>query len=105
MAFPAPAPPESGRVSFHAFGRAVLIIIRSILFNVLFYLNLLFYFIVAIPSLFLPYRAVVAFAKAWAHTDLWLVRAVCGIEVEWIGLEKIPKGPLIVASKHQSLWE
>jgi len=83
----------------------VLILIRSILFNILFYLNLLFYFIVAIPSFFLPYRVVVAFAKAWAHTDLWLVRAVCGIDVEWIGLEKIPKGPLIVASKHQSLWE
>jgi len=83
----------------------VLILIRSILFNILFYLSLLFYFIAAIPSFFLPYRVVVAFAKAWAHTDLWLVRAVCGIEVEWIGLEKIPKGPLIVASKHQSLWE
>jgi 1-acyl-sn-glycerol-3-phosphate acyltransferase len=83
----------------------VLILIRSILFNILFYLNLLLYFIVAIPSFFLPYRVVVAFAKAWAHTDLWLVRAVCGIDVEWIGLEKIPKGPLIVASKHQSLWE
>jgi 1-acyl-sn-glycerol-3-phosphate acyltransferase len=83
----------------------VLIIIRSILFNILFYLNLLGYFIAAIPSFFLPYRVVVAFAKAWGHTNLWLVRAVCGIEVQWIGLEKIPKGPLIVASKHQSLWE
>jgi 1-acyl-sn-glycerol-3-phosphate acyltransferase len=83
----------------------VLIIIRSILFNILFYLNLFGYFIAAIPSFFLPYRVVVAFAKAWAHTDLWLVHAVCGIDVEWIGLEKIPKGPLIVASKHQSLWE
>jgi 1-acyl-sn-glycerol-3-phosphate acyltransferase len=83
----------------------VLTIVRSILFNILFYLNLFVYFIAAIPSLFLPYRVVVAFAKAWAHTDLWLVRAVCGIDVEWIGLEKIPEGPLIVASKHQSLWE
>jgi 1-acyl-sn-glycerol-3-phosphate acyltransferase len=90
---------------FHVPGRAVLILIRSVLFNILFYLNLLVYFIVAIPSFFLPYRVVVAFAKAWARTDLWLVRTVCGIEVEWIGLEKIPKGPLIVASKHQSLWE
>jgi 1-acyl-sn-glycerol-3-phosphate acyltransferase len=83
----------------------VLILVRSILFNILFYLNLLGYFIAAIPSLFLPYRVVVAFAKAWGRTNLWLVRAVCGIDVEWIGLEKIPKGPLIVASKHQSVWE
>ncbi|HEV2956756.1 MAG TPA: lysophospholipid acyltransferase family protein [Xanthobacteraceae bacterium] len=83
----------------------MLILARSILFNILFYLNLLVYFIAAIPSFFLPYRVVVAFAKAWGRTNLWLVRAVCGIDVEWIGLEKIPKGPLIVASKHQSLWE
>ena len=82
-----------------------MILFRSILFNILFYLNLFVYFIAAIPSLFLPYRVVVAFAKAWGRTDLWLLRAVCGIDVEWIGLEKIPKGPLIVASKHQSLWE
>ena len=83
----------------------MLILVRSILFNILFYVNLFVYFIAAFPSLFLPSRVVVAFAKAWAHTDLWLVRTVCGIDVEWIGLEKIPKGPLIVASKHQSVWE
>ena len=83
----------------------MLIIVRSILFNILFYLNLLAYFIAAFPSFFLPYRVVVAFAKAWGRTNLWLVRTVCGIDVKWIGLEKIPEGPLIVASKHQSLWE
>src|ERR1043165_8116469 len=95
---------QTGRIPLHLSGRAV-ILFRSILFNILFYLNLFVYFIAAIPSLFLPYRVVVAFAKAWGRTDLWLLRAVCGIDVEWIGLEKIPKGPLIVASKHQSLWE
>jgi 1-acyl-sn-glycerol-3-phosphate acyltransferase len=30
---------------------------------------------------------------------------ICNIKVEYRGLEKIPKGPLIVASKHQSMWE
>ena len=73
------APPNPNRpIPFTHPAAAVLIIIRSILFNILFYLNLLFYFIVAIPSFFFPYRVVVAFAKAWAHTHLWLVRAVCG---------------------------
>ena len=33
------------------------------------------------------------------------MRAVCGIKVEYRGLEKIPPGALLVASKHQSLWE
>jgi 1-acyl-sn-glycerol-3-phosphate acyltransferase len=83
----------------------VLILLRSILFNILFYLNLLIYLIGAIPTFFFPYRAVVAAAKAWGRTNLWLLRVVCGIHVDWIGLEKIPAGPLIVAAKHQSTWE
>jgi 1-acyl-sn-glycerol-3-phosphate acyltransferase len=82
-----------------------VLILRSILFNILFYLNLLIYLIAAIPTFFLPYRGVVAMAQAWGRTNLWLLRVVCGIDVAWTGLEKIPPGPLIVASKHQSSWE
>ena len=83
----------------------MLILVRSILFNILFYLNLLAYLIAAVPTFFLPYRVLVALAKSWGRTNLWLLRVVCGIDVEWIGLEKIPAGPLIVAAKHQSTWE
>jgi 1-acyl-sn-glycerol-3-phosphate acyltransferase len=83
----------------------VLILVRSILFNILFYLNLLLYLIAAFPTLFLPYWAVIALAKSWGRTNLRLLRAVCGIDVAWVGLEKIPAGPLIVAAKHQSTWE
>jgi len=36
---------------------------------------------------------------------LWMLRVICGIYVEWRGLEKIPHGALIVGAKHQSLWE
>ena len=83
----------------------MLILVRSILFNILFYLNLFIYLIMAIPAFFLPYRAVTALAKSWGRTNLRLLRLACGIDVEWTGLEKIPSGPLIVAAKHQSSWE
>ena len=33
------------------------------------------------------------------------MRVICNTKVEYRGVEKIPKGPLIVASKHQSMWE
>ena len=46
-----------------------------------------------------------AVAKAWARSSIWLMRVICNTKVEYRGLEKIPKGPLIVASKHQSMWE
>lgn len=83
----------------------MLTLIRSILFNILFYLNLLLYLVAALPTLFLPYRAVIAVAKSWGRTNLWLLRTICSIDVAWVGLEKIPPGPLIVAAKHQSTWE
>jgi 1-acyl-sn-glycerol-3-phosphate acyltransferase len=83
----------------------VLILVRSVLFNILFYLNLLIYLIAAIPTYFLPYRVLVAVAKSWGRSNLRLLRLVCSIDVAWIGLEKIPRGPLIVAAKHQSSWE
>jgi 1-acyl-sn-glycerol-3-phosphate acyltransferase len=81
------------------------VIVRSILFNLLFYLNLLVHFIVAIPTLAMPRRAIVRVTQFWAHTNFWLLRVVCGISVEWRGLEKISPGGLLVASKHQSMWE
>src|SRR6516164_1292086 len=79
--------------------------LRSILFNFLFYLNLAILLIAAIPTLVLPRRAILGMAKLWGHTTLWLLRVVCRIEVEWRGLEKIPPGGIVVAAKHQSTWE
>jgi 1-acyl-sn-glycerol-3-phosphate acyltransferase len=81
------------------------LILRSILFNVLFYANLVVHMIVALPSLLLPYRIVLFFIRSYARTSLWLLRAICGTRVEWRGFDNVPRGPCIVASKHQSLWE
>jgi 1-acyl-sn-glycerol-3-phosphate acyltransferase len=81
------------------------IIFRSIVFNVLFYLNTLIYLIIALPTFFMPYRAIIEVAKSWGRANLVLLRTVAGIDVEVRGREKIPNGPLIVAAKHQSAWE
>jgi len=81
------------------------VIFRSVLFNVVFYLNLSCYMVAALPTLLLPYRYLRALAKAWAGSNLWLLRVICSIGVDFRGLEKIPRGGLILASKHQSAWE
>ena len=79
-------------------------VLRSVLFNVLFYLNLILHVVVAIPTYALPRRAFMAVAKSWGRTSNALMR-VAGISVELRGLDKIPRGSLIVAAKHQSVWE
>jgi 1-acyl-sn-glycerol-3-phosphate acyltransferase len=82
-----------------------LITFRSIIFNVLFYLNLLVLVVAALPTLVMPRRGILAVARFWARSSLWLLRVVCGIAAEFRGTAKIPPGALIVAAKHQSLWE
>jgi len=81
------------------------IYVRSLVFNVLYYVNLIVHMIVALPTLVLPYPALRIFIRSYSRTSLWLLRIVCGTKVEWRGAEKIPKGACIVACKHQSTWE
>jgi 1-acyl-sn-glycerol-3-phosphate acyltransferase len=81
------------------------IFLRSLIYNVLFYLLLAFWIIVAIPTFVMPRSGILSIARAWARSSIWLLRVVCNVKVEYRGIEKIPKGPLLVASKHQSMWE
>jgi 1-acyl-sn-glycerol-3-phosphate acyltransferase len=82
-----------------------VILLRSLLFNALFYLNTAVWLVIALPTFFLPYRAIIWIAKTWGRCNLVLLRVVAGIDYEIRGHEKIPQGPLIVAAKHQSAWE
>lgn len=43
--------------------------------------------------------------SSYAHTMLWVLKVVCGIRHEVIGIENIPAVPCIVLCKHQSAWE
>lgn len=81
------------------------IYVRSIVFNVLFYVNLTLHMIAALPTFVLPYPCLRVFIRSYALTSLWLLRAICRIKVEWRGTERVPDGACIVACKHQSLWE
>jgi 1-acyl-sn-glycerol-3-phosphate acyltransferase len=83
----------------------VSIFLRSLVYNVLFYALLIFWILVAIPTFLMPPRAFMTVAKAWARSSVWMMRVVCNTRVDYRGREKIPEGPLIVASKHQSMWE
>ncbi|MBU6462403.1 MAG: 1-acyl-sn-glycerol-3-phosphate acyltransferase [Bradyrhizobium sp.] len=83
----------------------VAIFLRSLVYNLLFYLLLVCWILIAIPTFLMPARALLNVGKYWARSSIWLMRVVCNTRVEYRGLEKIPSGPLIVASKHQSMWE
>jgi 1-acyl-sn-glycerol-3-phosphate acyltransferase len=82
------------------------IVVRSLVFSALFYINISVRMIVALPAILLPYRFLHGVLRHYASSTLWFLRVVCGTTVEWRGREKLPAdGPYIVACKHQSLWE
>jgi 1-acyl-sn-glycerol-3-phosphate acyltransferase len=80
-------------------------VFRSVVFNIAFYLVLFVYLIVASPTLLLPRGALLWMVKNWSAVNLAMLRIICGLHCEFRGVEKIPPGAVLVASKHQSLWE
>ena len=83
----------------------MITILRSVAFNISFYLNTVIFLVIALPTFLMPYQAVVWVAKTWGRVNLVLLRLIAGVDFEIRGRDKIPPGALIVAAKHQSAWE
>lgn len=84
----------------------VSLFLRSLVYNIAFYINLVVWILIGIPTFVMPRSGIITIAKYWGRTSIWLMRIICNTKVEYRGVEKIPKGgPLLVAPKHQSAWE
>lgn len=79
--------------------------LRSFAYNVAFYVTLVVLMIVGLPSILMGRHAVFFMGRLWGRCSLWLLQHVCGLTVEFRGLENIPKGGAIIAAKHQSFLE
>ncbi len=82
-----------------------MLVLRSLLFNIAFYLNLAFWLVGAMATMVLPRRFLLMIALGWARSTLWLMRIIVGTRCEISGVENIPAGGIIMAAKHQSAWE
>ena len=78
---------------------------RSIALNVALYVSLVGIMLVALPTLPFPRAAIRSVVRFWGRYFVWLCRVVGGIRLEVRGADRIHSGPLLVASKHQSIWE
>lgn len=95
-----PSPPQTVGT-----GRRISIIVRSTIFNILFYVNLIVLMVLGLPSVLMGRGPATFMARAWAKTSLWLLEAICKTKLEFRGLALMPPGGLIVAPKHQSILE
>jgi 1-acyl-sn-glycerol-3-phosphate acyltransferase len=83
-----------------------MIFLRSLLFNIAFYLNLIVQMIIFTPYYFLAPRHRAWFVpKFWARSNHWLFAKIVGCSYQIEGLEHIKHEACIIAPKHQSFWD
>ncbi|MEM7303361.1 MAG: 1-acyl-sn-glycerol-3-phosphate acyltransferase [Pseudomonadota bacterium] len=75
----------------------------SFLFRCLYWTTSIFFVLTAIPLLFIPGRRwLMIWLQKYARVMVYWMRVITGIRIEVRGRNKVPKGPCIIASKHQS---
>lgn len=79
--------------------------LRSLAFNVAFYVWTALIMILCLPLLLRPRLMVRKAARVWSWVSLKLLQGICGLSHEIRGLEHLPAGPCIIAAKHQSAWD
>ena len=83
-----------------------MILIRSLIYTLLFYLWSGFLAIVGLPLVWLaPRRWVMGLMKFWSGTIVWLLAAICGVRLEIRGRQHLPRGAALIAAKHQCMLD
>lgn len=81
-------------------------VVRSLAYQLIFLPWTILLSIVYLPLLvFSSRRFMQRCAAFWLESCLFLQRKILGLSFEIKGIENLPPGPAIVASKHQSAWD
>ncbi len=82
-----------------------MILLRSLLFNIVFYGST---FLIVLPAtvvrLISP-AGVMPLARFWTRFVLANLRLICRIRIQIDGLDNLPAGPALIASRHESAFD
>ncbi len=80
--------------------------VRSLVFNLAYYLFTTVLVVASLPVFaFGSERATAKVTHAWASIGIFLLRVIVGTRFAVRGIENVPPGGVIIASKHQSMFE
>lgn len=82
-----------------------MILVRSFLFAVVFYTWSAAYAVAMVPMLAAPRSWILAGMRFWSRSVNLLLRVICGIRVEIRGREHVPSADVLIASKHQTMFD
>jgi 1-acyl-sn-glycerol-3-phosphate acyltransferase len=80
-----------------------MIFLRSLLFALWMLGVTLVQGLIALPLLLAPRRTVAQFCRFWAQSLLWGLKVLAGVDMRING--EVPRGAVLVASKHMSMWD
>lgn len=78
---------------------------RSVLFDILFVIITFVMVSVGVVTLLFPLAVMNAYKQIWLRLVFFLMKVVLGLRYRVLGYENLPKGPFILACKHQSTLE
>jgi 1-acyl-sn-glycerol-3-phosphate acyltransferase len=82
-----------------------MLVVRSLLFNVFFYVFTALCSLLAMMLAIVWPSRLMQMARLWSHGWLYVYKLICRVRYEVDGTENIPSGMCIIAMKHQSIWE
>jgi 1-acyl-sn-glycerol-3-phosphate acyltransferase len=83
----------------------MIVFVRSLMFTVAFYLWSTAAAIAMTPLLLAPRHWMLSPVRVWARVSMVLVRIICGVRVEFRGLEHVPSGAALIGAKHQCMFD
>jgi len=82
-----------------------MVFVRSLTFlSILIFITPPYWMLVMVSGV-LPRRARWYVIACWPRFATWLARYLLGIDYEVLGVENIPREPMVILSKHSSAWE
>ncbi len=82
-----------------------MILLRSLLFTLVFYVGSALMAILMLPLLLAPRRWMIGAFRLWARFSIWALAVFAGIRFEVRGRQHLPSGPALLAPKHQCLFD
>lgn len=82
-----------------------MLMLRSIIFVVLIYLLMAILAFLCLPLIIFSRRIAVETVRFWIKCTRLALRFIMGIKTEIRGVENLPEGAIIWASKHQSMYD
>lgn len=78
-------------------------LLRSIVFVVWFYLTMAFWGLLYMPAVAMGHDKYIWYSmRGWGKATIWGLKWIVGVTIAFEGLEHLPKGAALIASKHQT---